>query len=78
MSSKPIHNGQDITKLLKHNECPVRMGKGSHRVGELPNGVIFTYYEHGKYPKGTLKAFLKILKAAGLLLLTIGILIMIF
>jgi predicted RNA binding protein YcfA (HicA-like mRNA interferase family) len=71
MSSKPIHNGQDITKLLKHNGCPIRMGKGSHRVSELPNGQSFTYYEHGEYPKGTLNAFLKILRAAGLILLLV-------
>lgn len=71
MSSKSIHNGQDITRLLKHNECPIRMGKGSHRVAELPDGKSFTYYEHGEYPKGTLNAFLKILRAAGLILLLI-------
>ena len=69
MSSKSIHNGEDVTRLLEHNRCPIRNGKGSHRVAQLPNGMTFTYYEHGEYPKGTLHVILKILKTAGLILL---------
>jgi uncharacterized protein (DUF3820 family) len=69
MSSKPIHEGRDVTRLLEHNHCPIRLGKGSHRVAQLPNGQILTYYEHGEFPRGMLHNLLKILKTAGLILL---------
>ena len=62
-----IEDGRDVTRLLKHNHCPIRNGKGTHRVGILPNGRTLVYYEHGEFPKGMLHHILKVLKLAGLL-----------
>jgi len=80
LDSKSIKNGQDVTAVLSANECSIREGKGSHRVARLPNGQTMTYYEHGDFPKGTWCSIIKVLKAAGLVvvltLAVVGLLIL--
>jgi predicted RNA binding protein YcfA (HicA-like mRNA interferase family) len=69
-----IKSGKQVTSLLTSNGISVRPGKGSHRIGDLPNGQKLTYYEHGEFPTGTRCTIIKILKAIGLVfVLTTGV-----
>ena len=62
-----IQDGREVRKILSRNGCNIREGKGSHRVGTLPNGNKITFHEHGETGKGLGRKWFKILAGAGLL-----------
>jgi len=75
-SKTKIKNGRDVTRILKQHGCPIRNGKGSHRIATLPNGVVMTYHEHGEYKAGIRNKIVKTLARAGLVVVLLSIVIM--